>query len=236
MDPAVGKGTNALPRNNGELSLHKGTDKYFLTQWTLSTKPEVEKILARYPIAQKGTRHSALVQLVGHLTNKFGREAAQRIIEEHFRRNQENIRSTLEEHLCEFAAAWEGMRKMVLESFSPEEQQVFSEIRTEHQREGFLIVRAFAGAAEYNGNKDFPISRASLADRLSITPPGARGVIQRLCEIKIIKPTQAYVIHKESARFCWLLPRCEAKAQPPLVAEAFGAVFNNATKAEAVTI
>jgi hypothetical protein len=231
----VGKVTKALPRNNGVLSLHKSTDNYFLTQWTPSTKPEVENILARYPIAQKGTRHSVLVQLVGHLTNKFGREIAQRIVEEHFRRNQENIRSTLEEHLREFAAAWDGMRKALVESFSPEEKQAFGALRTEHQREGFLIVRAFAGSAEHKGDKDFPISRASLADRLSITPPGAQDVIRKLCELKITAQTQGCVRHKESARYCWLLPRGEAKAQLPLVAGAFEAVYQNATQTEGVT-
>jgi hypothetical protein len=216
----VGKVTHAPPRSNGALSLHRSTDNYFLTYWTLSTKREVENILARYPIAQKGTRHSVLVQLVGHLTNKFGREIAQRIVEEHFRRNQENIRSTLEEHLREFAAAWDGMRRALVESFSPEEKQAFGALRTEHQREGFLIVRAFAGSAEHKGDKDFPISRASLADRLSITPPGAQDVIRKLCELKITAQTQGCVRHKESARYCWLLPRGEAKAQLRLVAEA----------------
>ena len=77
----------------------------------------------------------------------------------------------------------------------------------EHQREGFLIVRAFAGAAEYNGEKDFAISRASLADRLSITPPGAADVIRKLCELKVIALTQPYIRHKKPARFCWLLAR-----------------------------
>ena len=41
----------------------------------------------------------------------------------------------------------------------------------QHQREGFLIVRAFAGAAEHGGVNEFPVSQSSLADRLSITPP-----------------------------------------------------------------
>src|SRR6266513_1807996 len=144
----VGKLNRALPRNNTEVSLHKRTDNYSHTQWSLSTKPEVEKILARYPVVQKGTRHSVLIQLVGHLTNKFGREAAQRIVEEHFRRNQQNIRSTLDEHLREFATAWQGMRKTLVDRFSPQERQKFEALETDRQHEGFLIVRAFAGLAQ----------------------------------------------------------------------------------------
>jgi hypothetical protein len=231
----VGKLPRALPRNNTEVSLHGSTDNYFLTQWSLSTKREVEKILARYPIAQKGTRHSVLVQLVGHLTNKFGREAAQRIVEEHYRLNQENIRSPLEEHLREFDAAWGGMRKKLQAEFHPEERQKFESLETENQREGFSIVRAFAGLAERRKEKDFQISRASLADRLSMTPPGAGKVILKLRKEAVIASTQPCVIHKESARYCWLLPRSESKAQLPIVAGAFEAVYQNATQTEGVT-
>jgi hypothetical protein len=203
----VGKLNRALPRNNAEVSLHKRTDNYSFTQWIPSTKREVEKILARYPIAQKGTRHGALVQLVGHLTNKFGREAAQRIVEEHYRLNQDNIGSTLDEHLREFATAWEGMRKTLVDKLGPEERQKFESLETERQREGFLIVRAFAGLAELRKDKDFQISRASLADRLSMTRPGAGKVIVKLRKEAVIASTQPCVIHKESARYCWLLPQ-----------------------------
>jgi len=231
----VGKLNRALPRNNAEVSLHKSTDNYFLTQWALSTKPEVEKILARYPITQKGTRHNVLVQLVGHLINKFGRETAQRIVEEHFCRNRENIGSTLDEHLFEFAAAWDGMHEIVVKSFSPAEQRAFNSLgtgpRNKHQREGFLIVHAFAGYAKHKGEHDFQISRASLADRLNMTPPGARKVILKLCKDNVIAPSRPCVVHRESARYLWLLPRSEPKAQLPLVVEAFEAMYRNATPA-----
>jgi hypothetical protein len=208
----VGKVTNALPRNSSALSLHESKGNYSFTQRSSSTRPVVEKILARYPIAQKGTRHCVLVQLVGHLSKKFGCEAAQRIAEEHYRRNQENIGSSLEEHRREFATAWEGMRKKLMDSFSATEQQAFNALASEHQREGFLIVHAFAGAAEHDGRSDFAISQASLAGRLSITPPGAGDVIPKLCESKAVTQTKRYVRHKEPARFRWLLARAALKA------------------------
>jgi hypothetical protein len=231
----VGKLHRALPGNNAEVSLHKSTDNHFLTQWALSTKPEVEKILTRYPIAQKGTRHGVLVQLVGHVANKFGRETAQRIVEEHFRRNQKNIRSTLDEHRQEFAAAWDGMHNKLVAELSETAKQAFDRLNIEHQREGFLIVRAFAGYAEHKGEHDFQISRASLADRLNMTPPGAGKVILKLCKDNVIAPTRPCVVHKESARYLWLLQRSEPKAQLPQVAGAFEAVYQNATQTEGVT-
>jgi DNA-binding MarR family transcriptional regulator len=103
-----------------------------------------------------------------------------------------------------------SVTEKVVGSLAPEEKQAFKALTSEHQREGFLIVRAFAGVAEHKKEKDFPISRASLADRLSLTPPGAAGVIRKLCELKIIDRTQCPVTHKESARYCWLLPRGKA--------------------------
>jgi hypothetical protein len=206
----VGKVTRAIPRNSTPLSLQKSTNTYFFTTHTGSTEPLIENLLARYPINQKGMRNGVLMQLVGDLIHKFGREAAERIVEEHYRRNQQNIRSPLDEHLREFATAWDGMRKKIVNSLSPDEQQAFNALGSEHQRDGFLIVRAFAGAAAHNGEKDFAIAQASLADRLSITLRGAADVIRKLCESKIIAQTQSYVRHRSPARFCWLLPRSHA--------------------------
>jgi hypothetical protein len=154
------------------------------------------------------------MELVGDLIHKFGREAAERIVEEHYRRNQNNIESSLDEHKRDFNTAWEGMRKKLVGSLSPEEQRAFNALASEHQREAFLIARAFAGAAEYNGKSDFEISRASLADRLSVTLPGAGDVIRKLCELKVIAQTQPYVRHKKSARFRWLLARVGLDAMP----------------------
>jgi hypothetical protein len=202
----VGKLKRVLPRNSSELSLHKSTDNYPFTQWSISTKPLVDKILARYPIARQGTRHGVLVQLVGHLSKKFGRQAAQRIVEEHYRLNERNIRSTLDEHLRDFSTAWDGMCKKLVSELSAAEKEAFNRLKTEHQREGFLIVRAFAGAADHKKQRDFAISQASLADRLIVTGPGAGDVIRKLCKEEIIAPTQDYVRHKHSARFRWVLP------------------------------
>jgi len=98
------------------------------------------------------------------------------------------------------------MRKKLVDSFSAEEQRKFNALRSEHQHEGFLIVRAFAGAATLKGENDFPIAQASLADRLSITRRGAADV-RKLRELKVIAQTQGYVRHKGAARFSWLLPR-----------------------------
>lgn len=201
----VGKVNGASPRKTTALALHKRTNTYFLSTHSGSTEPLVERLLARYPVTEKGERNSVLMHLIGDLIHMFGREAAQRIAEEQYRRNQQNIGSSLDEHRREFAAAWDGMCKKIIGSLSAEERQKYDALNSDHQREGFLIVRAFAGAAAHNGEKDFAVARASLADRLSITPPGAADVIRKLCEEKVIAQTQPCVTQKKSARFCWLI-------------------------------
>ena len=115
----VGKVTCALPRNEIPLSLHKSTNNYFLTTHSSSTKPIVETLLARYSIERKGMRNNVLMQLIGDLIHKFGREASERIVEAHYRRYQPNIGSSLAEHRRDFTTAWEGMRKKLVDSLSP---------------------------------------------------------------------------------------------------------------------
>jgi hypothetical protein len=201
----VGKVKSPSLGNSNALSLQESTNFYFLTTYSITTKPLVETILARYPVERKGTRNNMLMQLIGDLIHKFGREAAERIAREHFARYQKNIGTSLDEHMRAFATAWQLMRQKLVDSLLPAERNIFDALTSEHQREGFLIVRAFAGAAEQKGDKDFQISQSSLADRLSITPPGAADVIRKLCEVKLINQTQPPIRHKSAGRFCWLL-------------------------------
>jgi hypothetical protein len=50
------------------------------------------------------------------------------------------------------------MRQKLVDSLLPAERRIFNPLVTEHQREGFLVVGAFAGAAENKKEKDFKIS------------------------------------------------------------------------------
>jgi hypothetical protein len=182
--------TTLLSGKSDALSLQKSTSYYFLNTYSVSTKPIVEALLARYPVERKGSRNNVLMQLNDDLAHKFGREASERIVREHYRRYEHNIRSSLDEHLRAFATAWKLMCQKFVDSLLPAELRVFNRLATEHQREGFFIIGAFRGAAAHKGDKDFQISQSSLADRLSITPPGATNVIQKLCEVRTINPTQ----------------------------------------------
>jgi hypothetical protein len=201
----IGKVTILAQGKTDALSLHKSTNCYFLTTYSVSTQPIVEALLARYPIERIGTRNNVLMELIGDLIHKFGREAAERIITEHYRRYEKHIRSSIGEHIHAFGTAWDSMRQKLVGSLLPAEEEIFNALRSEHQREGFLIVRAFSKAAGHKGDSDFEIAQYSLADRLSITPPGAADVIGKLCEMKAIDPTQPAVRHRAAARFRWIL-------------------------------
>jgi len=199
----IGKVAELCPGKSNPLSLHKSTNYYFHPTYSVSTEPIVEALSARHPIERPGTRNSVLMQLIGELIHKFGREASERIVQEHFRRYQQNIRSALDEHMRAFAKAWELMRNKIVDSLLPVERVAFDTLDSEHQREGFLIVRAFSKAAEHKSEHDFAISQSSLADRLNITPPGAAYVICKLCGVRVIQPTRPAVRHKSPARFRW---------------------------------
>jgi hypothetical protein len=202
----IGKVTTLPPGKSNALSLHKSTSYYFLSTYSISTKPIVDTLFARYPIKRKGTRNDVLMDLIGDLIHKFGREASERIVREHYCRYEDNIQSPVDEHMRVFVKAWEGMRSKLIESLLPDERRIFNALESDHQREGFFIVRAFAGAATHEGKEDFAISQSSLADRLSVTPPGAACVIRKFCDVKAIEPTQPAIRHREAARFRWALP------------------------------
>jgi hypothetical protein len=197
----VGKVRRPLPRNNTALSLHRSTNYY-----SLSTEPIIETLLTRYPIERVATRNGILLQLIGDLFHKFGRNVSERIAREHYCRYQDRVRTPLDEHMREFGVAWDGLAQKIADALSPCERRKLDQLRSTAQREAFCIIRAFSGAALYKGCRDFAIVRSSLADRLGITPPGAGNVIQNLIDAGVIDLVQSCQPHKTSARFSWALP------------------------------
>ena len=134
------------------------------------------------------------MHLIRDLIYMFSREAAERIVRENYRRYEHNIQSSVDERMRAFEKAWRMCTKLI-ESLLPAERRIFNALASDHQREGFFIVSAFAGAASYEGKEDFGISQSSLTDRLSVTPPGAACVILKLCDVKAIERTQRAMRH-----------------------------------------
>jgi hypothetical protein len=186
----------------GKLSLVKEANSYSYRQthgfFAASTQKLIENVLAKYPITRMGTRNGILVQLVGELFRKFGYALSEQIGRQHYSANEANVRTPLAEHLREFEHAWKSFVKKELARLSPSERERFDKLQTEPQREAFFLCRSFSKL-----NSEFPLSRASLADRVSITPQGAGYVIDRLIELGAIKKTVDAKPHSKPACYGW---------------------------------
>jgi hypothetical protein len=188
--------SNSLGR--GELSLVKEANSYSYKQgqgfFAGSTQKLIENVLAKHPISRQGTRNGILAKLVGELFRKFGYALAEQIVAQHYHANGGNVRTELAEHLREFRQAWKSFRKKELARLSHSERVRFDKLQTEPQQEAFFLCLSFAQL-----RTQFPLSRASLADRLSITPQGAGYVVDKLVEVGAIKKTAEAKPHSRAA-------------------------------------
>jgi hypothetical protein len=186
----------------GKLSLVKEANSYSYKQgqgfFAGSTKRLIENVLVKYPITRKGTRNGILAKLVGELFRKFGFALSEEIVRHHYCAHENNIRTGLTEHLREFWQAWESFRKKELARLNHSERERFDKLHADAHREAFFLCRSFAKL-----NSEFPLSRASFADRLSLTPPGAGYVIDRLIEVGVIKKIAETRPHSRSACYRW---------------------------------
>jgi DNA-binding MarR family transcriptional regulator len=163
-----------------------------------ATKELIEKMLAKFEIKTKSIRSKTLARMTGELLHKFGRQLSEQIVRWHYQLYQEHFAASLTAHMREFNAAWDRFRKQEIQKFSAKEHAIFEQLGSEPQREAFLLLRSFSSHA---GGADFPIGQSSLADRLSITQPGASYVIARLAELGAIKKTANAVTNSKAARY-----------------------------------
>ena len=166
-----------------------------------STDKLVEQILLKYPIKQKSARNDVLVSLAGELFCKFGYELSEAIVEAHYRRNETNINTSLDAHKREFGALWQYIISKTIDTFSASERAIYDQLQTDPQQEAFFIIRSFANL---RSGDDFPVAQLSLADRLSITQPGAGCVIEKLSELKAIKRTAKARKNSRPALYRWI--------------------------------
>ena len=168
-----------------------------------STKRLIDQIIIKYPIEAKSTRHGILMKLVGELFHKFGRELSEQIIRQHYELNEKKVSTPLKEHLREFAGAWDSFLSNAIKSLSASERRIFDQLNTGPQQEAFMLIRSFASLAKGN---DFPVAQSSLADRLTITQPGAGCVISKLIDpgVRAIAKTMDACVNSKSARYRWI--------------------------------
>jgi len=169
--------------------------------YSASTNRLIDEGIRKYPIKAKSTRHGILVKIVGELFHKFGRQLSERIIRQHYELYQKNITTSLKEHMREFNTLWDSFLGRAIESLSGPERGIFDQLKTDPQREAFMLIRSFSHLAK---NGDFPVGQWSLADRLSITQPGAGCVISKLVELGAIKKTADARVNSKPACYRWI--------------------------------
>lgn len=101
----------------------------------------------------------------------------------------------------EFSSAWERFRKQEIQKFTSKERAIFEQLLSESLQEAFLLLRSFSSHAK---GADFPVAQLSLADRLTVTQPGAFYIIARLTELGAIKKTANAVTNSKAARYKWI--------------------------------
>jgi hypothetical protein len=164
-----------------------------------STQRLIDEVLAKYPITKKGTRHGVLVKLIGELSHKFGLQLSERIVEKHYDLYRENVSTGPDDHMREFRNAWRSFRKVKEKQMSDSERVVFDKLQTEPQREALLLCRSFAEL-----KKEFPLSQASLADRVGVTQQGAGYVIEKLISLGAFEKTANAKTNRKSAYYKWM--------------------------------
>jgi len=205
-DEAAAKKANRERNSSSprKLSLVKETNSYYCTDgrgfFAASTHRLIEQLVAKYPIPRTGTRNSVLAKLVGELFHKFGHAVSEQIVSRHYQTHSGNVRTGLDEHLREFRQAWKSFRKKELTRLTQFERERFDKLQTEPQREAFFLCRSFAKLT----SGEFPLSQASLADRVGLTPPGAGYVIDRLIEVGANKKTAETRPHSRCAHYRWI--------------------------------
>jgi hypothetical protein len=168
--------------------------------FSASTGRLIEDILAKHPIKAKSTRNGVLMTMTGELFHKFGQQLSERIVRQHYEAYKNNVTTPLKEHIREFKCAWDDFLERAIASLSQSERGIFEQLNTEAQREAFLLIRSFSKLATY----DFPVGLHSLADRLSITPPGADCVIRKLVDLGAIDKTADAKINRKPACYRWI--------------------------------
>ena len=136
----------------------------------------------------------------GELFIKFGRDLSKLIVQEHFHRNVSNIGTALDIHMQDFTHMWSFISNETINTFSALERAIYDKLGTPPQREAFLLIRFFA---HLHKGDDFPVAQASLADRINVTQPGAKWVIEKLLEVGAIKKTADARVNSKAARYKW---------------------------------
>lgn len=209
LEPVLSrKSKSALLNGSGFATHFPDTKKKdsFSASSSISNPVNIE-LLQKFGIKDSNTRNDQLTALTGDVFHQFGFRVARLTAQAQFQVKSVSTEATEQEHMASFDSLWAGLMEMWKSGLSIAEQEFFTRLETENERDAFRIVRSFARKAEQDGAKDFPIVRDNLAARLGITGKGAAGIRDKLARLGAISKTVDYVPNKFAARFKWLLSK-----------------------------
>src|SRR5262249_26418843 len=98
-----------------------------------------------------------------------------------------------------------GDRSMQAE-LSDVEQEAFSKLETETERDLFRILKNFARYAVGKGQTDFPFPIQHVVSRLGVSFQYVSKLWQRFVDASIIVQTAPAITNRSAARFRWCVP------------------------------
>jgi hypothetical protein len=192
-----------LPKEKGASSQNSGVFRGEHREWQ-----------RQFAITAAGTRHKRLTELVGTGFFQAGREVVRKNAEIQYREATPTPKASEREHLEEFDKAWLGWEREWFAGLSAVERQKYEALTTQHERDGFRIVRNWSQIANAG---EFKIRCQSLADRLGMSLGGACKVRRRFCEAGILQQTKPHVPNKFCGRFKWIAGAERKREQAALI-------------------
>jgi hypothetical protein len=162
--------------------------------------------LEQFAIIEPSSRHGQLRELVYCVFRQVGHSVARVLADRQYQGGRVQPKATLSEHLEEFEELWNWTAKQWGGELSELDQEIFSNLETETERDLFRILKNFARCAALNKQTDFPVAIENVAARLGVSFQYVSKLRQRFVGASIIEQTAAAATNRSAARFCWRLP------------------------------
>jgi hypothetical protein len=161
--------------------------------------------LEQFAITQSGTRHAQLRALVYWIFRQVGHQVARELADRQYQAARVQPKATLAEHLEEFEELWHWILNQWRAELSEPEQEAFSKLQTETERDLFRIVKNFARCATKKREPDFPFAIENVAARLGVSFQYVSKLRQLFLNSSILAQTAPAITNRSAARFRWAI-------------------------------
>ena len=159
--------------------------------------------LEQFAITQLGTRHGQLRGLVYCMFRQVGHSVGRILADRQYQAARVQPKAMLAEHLEEFEELWSWTTKQWRGELSYLEEEIFSKLETETERDLFRTLRNFGRHATTKGEADFPFPIQHVATRLGVSFQHVSKLRQRFVAASIVVQTAPAITNRSAARFRW---------------------------------